>query len=83
MIPLYRDPVFTFRFEEDRLIDCFHLEGVGAGARVAVSRWQAETNHQAGPELARCVVGDSGWVTLSPPLLMRAGGGFVVSVLPD
>jgi len=83
VIPLYRDPVFTFRFEEDRLIDRFHLEGVGSGARVAVSRWQAETNHQAGPELARCVVGDSGWVTLSPPLLMRAGGGFVVSVLPD
>lgn len=82
MIPLYRDPVFTFRFEEDRLIDRFHLEGVGAGLRVTLFRWQADISHQAGPELARCVVGEGGWVTLSPPMVMRAGEGFVVSVQP-
>ena len=36
MIPLHRDPHFTFRFAEARIIRRFHLEGVGAGTRVSV-----------------------------------------------
>ncbi|MBI2807484.1 MAG: Hsp70 family protein [Planctomycetes bacterium] len=36
MLPLYRDPFFTFRFAEDRIIQCFHLEGVETGQRVSV-----------------------------------------------
>ena len=31
MRPLYEDPLFTFRFAEDRIIPRFHLEGVSAG----------------------------------------------------
>ena len=31
MLPLYQDPWFTFRFADDRIISCFHLEGVEAG----------------------------------------------------
>lgn len=83
MIPLYQDPVFTFRFVEDRLIDRFHLADVRAGKKVTVFRWQADAPNQAGPELTRCVVGEGGWVTVCPPLPVRKGGGFVVAVQPD
>ena len=38
MVPLYEDAWFTFRFDEDRLIPRFHLEGVEAGRRVSVFR---------------------------------------------
>ena len=78
MISLYEDPVFTFRFEEDRLVDRFQLEGVPFGALVVVCQWAADAPDGAGPELARWLVGDGGWVTAMPPLLVRAGGGFVV-----
>ena len=36
MLPLYRDPYFTFHFADDRLICRFHLEGVEARRRVTV-----------------------------------------------
>jgi hypothetical protein len=36
MLLLYKDPWFTFRFADDRLIPRFHLEGVQAGQRVTV-----------------------------------------------
>lgn len=36
MVPLYRDPHFTFRFGDDWIIPRFHLEGVEAGVKVAV-----------------------------------------------
>ncbi len=78
MISLYEDPVFTFRFEEDRLVDRFQLEGVPFGVLVVVCQWAADAPDGAGPELARWLVGDGGWVTAMPPLLVRAGGGFVV-----
>src|SRR5262249_27025664 len=37
MIPLQRDPHFTFRFAEDRAIPRLHLEGAEAGRRVSVA----------------------------------------------
>ena len=48
MIPLYHDPHFTFRFEDDRLIPRFHLEGVGAGRRVNVYRIDPATGERLG-----------------------------------
>jgi hypothetical protein len=33
MLPLYRDPHFTFRFADDRIIPRFHLEAADAGRR--------------------------------------------------
>jgi hypothetical protein len=38
MISLYKDPCFTFRFAEDRIIPRPHLEGVEAGGRCPSSR---------------------------------------------
>ena len=35
MIPIHRDSWFTFRFGDDRIIPCFHLEGVEAGKPVS------------------------------------------------
>jgi hypothetical protein len=76
MVPLHRDPHFTFRFTEDRIVPRFHLEGVGAGRRVDVFRIDPATGGRSGL-LAAVVVGDGGWVDLSEPILVRAGGGFV------
>lgn len=36
MLPLYRDPHFTFRFAEDRVIPRFHLDGGEPGTSVSV-----------------------------------------------
>src|SRR5262245_29719311 len=36
MLRLYQDPNFAFRFDDDRIIPRFHLEGVKAGRRVSV-----------------------------------------------
>jgi len=36
MLPLYEGPRFTFRFDDDRLIPHFHLEGVETGRRASV-----------------------------------------------
>ena len=44
MIPLHRDPHYTFRFADDRLVPRFHLEGVEAGVRVSVIRTDPATD---------------------------------------
>jgi len=36
MLPLYRDPHYSFRFADDRIIPRLHLEGIDAGVRVSV-----------------------------------------------
>lgn len=46
MIPLYRDPCFTFRFADDRRIPRFHLEGVQAGRRVEVIKIEPGTGER-------------------------------------
>lgn len=71
MIPLHRDPAFTFRFADDRLIDRVHLDGVAAGTPVTV------TDLRTGQLLANAEAGPGGWVPLDPPLVVRAGEGFV------
>jgi hypothetical protein len=76
MIPLHRDPHFTFRFTDDRLIPRFHLESVEAGTPVSVFAINPESGERLGL-LATAVVGDGGWVDLPEPLVVRAGGGFV------
>ena len=76
MLPLYRDPHFTFRFADDRIIPRFHLEGVESGRRASVFQIDPATGGRLG-RIATAVVGDGGWVDLPEPILARAGGGFV------
>lgn len=76
MLPLYRDPHFTFRFVEDRLVDRFHLDDVEPGTPVYVFDLNPATGERREP-IAEAVAGDDGWVTLSEALLVRAGSGFV------
>lgn len=80
MLPLHRDPHFTFRFADDRIIPRFHLEGVEAGVKVSVYRLDLATG---GPLelLATATVGDNGWVDLAEPIIVRVGTGFVA--VPD
>jgi hypothetical protein len=77
MLPLYHDPHFTFRFADDRIIPRFHLEGVEAGRRVAVSRLDPVTGGRR-DRIATATTGDGGWVDLAEPIIVRAGDGFVV-----
>jgi hypothetical protein len=76
MQPLYRDPHFTFRFAEDRLIPRFRLEGVEAGRRVEVFEIDAGTGERLGL-LATATVGAGGWVDLAEPIIVRAGAAFI------
>lgn len=76
MTPLHRDPHFTFRFAEDRLIPRFHLDGIEPGRRVTVYRLDSKTGGPA-DLLIRAVAGGGGWVDLPEPLVVQAGGGFV------
>jgi hypothetical protein len=76
MLPLYQDPSFTFRFAEDRIIPRFHLEGVEAGRRVSVFKFDPGTGERL-LLLATATVGEGGWVDLTEPIIMRAGEGFV------
>jgi hypothetical protein len=69
---LYRDPEFTFRFADDRLVGRFHLTEVAVGTRVRVRHWPS------GEELACGVVDKDGWVELASALTVRAGEGFTV-----
>jgi hypothetical protein len=80
MTPLHRDPHFTFRFTDDRLIPRFHLDGVEVGRRVSVFRLDPESEVRRGL-IATATVGEGGWVELPEPLVVRAGGGFVA--VPD
>jgi hypothetical protein len=66
MLPLYRDPWFTFRFADDRIIPRFHLEDVLPGTHVSVIKINAETGERLGL-LATATVGDGGWVDLPRP----------------
>lgn len=79
MIPLYDDPHFTFRFADDRIIPRFHLEGVPVGRRVSVFKIDPGTGERLGL-LATATVGESGWVDLNEPILVRAGDAFVAVV---
>lgn len=81
MTPLHREPGFTFRFGDDRLIPRFHLEGVADDHRVTVFALDPNTGERRGV-LAKATVGDGGWVTLTEPLVVRAGGGFVAVPAP-
>jgi len=76
MLPLYRDPHFTFRFAEDRLVGRFHMDGVAPGTLVSVFALDPTTGGRRGL-IVEAVGGDGGWVDLSEPLVVRAGGGFV------
>ena len=76
MMRLYEDPHFTFRFADDRLIPRFHLEGVEAGRRVSVFKFDPGTGERLGL-LATATVGDGGWVDLPEPIIVRAGEAFV------
>ena len=76
MTPLYRDPHFTFRFADDRIVPRFHLDGVRPGTAVAVFAIDLATGGR-GAMIAAAVAGDGGWVDLSEPIVVRAGGGFV------
>lgn len=82
MLPLYRDPHFTFRFAADRLIPRFHLEGVEAGLRVDVFRTDPATGERLGL-LTTGVVGDGGWVDVNEPITVRAGDAFVAVVVRE
>lgn len=48
MLPLYQDPWFTFRFNDDRIIPRFHLEGVEARRRVSVFKIDPGTAERLG-----------------------------------
>jgi hypothetical protein len=76
MLPLYRDPHFTFQFADDRIISRFHLDGIEAGRRVKVHKMDP-TGEPLGI-LAIATVGVGGWVDLAEPIIVRAGEGFVV-----
>lgn len=76
MIPLYGDAHFTFRFAEDRLVPRFHLAEVAPGTRVTVFALDPAAG-QPRERLAEARCDHEGWVNLTEPLLVRAGGGFV------
>lgn len=76
MLPLYHDPHFTFRFDDDRIIPRFHLEGVEAGRRVAVYMIDPDSGERLGL-LATATVGEGGWVDLPEPITVRAGKAFI------
>jgi hypothetical protein len=76
VLPLYQDPLFTFRFADDRIIPRFHLEGVEAGRRVSVFQIDPGTGERLGL-LATAAVGKGGWVNLPEPIIVRAGDAFV------
>jgi hypothetical protein len=77
VLPLYQDHWFTFRFDDDRIIPRFHLEGVLAGQRVSVFRIDPGTGERLGM-LATATVGEGGWVDLAEPIIVKAGEAFVV-----
>lgn len=81
MIPLHHESHFTFRFGDDRIIPRFHLEGVEAGRRISVIKIEANTGERLGL-LTSATVGEAGWVSLTEPILVRAGDAFI-AVLED
>ena len=80
MLPLYHEPHFTFRFGDGRIIPRFHLEGVGAGRRVAVYKidldsgefaWQVPLGEY--PELAAKGLRDTGSQNYGGPVVTAGG----------
>lgn len=82
MIPLHRDPHFTFRFADDRIIPRFHLEGVETGQRISVFKLDPATGGRLGL-IDTATVGDGGWVDLPEPIIVRAGEGFIAVPVED
>ncbi|MBY0527481.1 MAG: hypothetical protein K2R98_29060 [Gemmataceae bacterium] len=82
MVPLHKDPFFTFRFAEDRLIPRFHLEGVASSRRVQVYAANPKTLEPI-RLLATALVREEGWVDLAEALIVRAGEVFVVIPTDD
>jgi hypothetical protein len=76
VLPLYRDPCFTFHFAEDRIIPRFHLEGVVSGRTVSVFKVDPASGQRL-DLLATALVGDGGWVELTTPITVRAGDTFI------
>jgi hypothetical protein len=76
MTPLYEDPWYTFRFEDDRIIPRFHLEGVPTGQKVFVFKIDPLTGERLSL-LATGIVGDGRWVDLAEPITVRAGEAFI------
>jgi hypothetical protein len=76
MTPLYRDPWYTFRFDDDRIIPRIHLEGIEARRQVSVFKIDSQTGQRLGL-LATAIVGDDGWVDLTEPIILRAGEAFI------
>ena len=76
MTPLYEDPHFTFRFEEDRIIPRFHLEGIEAGRWVNVFKIDPQTGERLGL-LATATEGEGGWVKMTEPIIVRGGKAFL------
>ncbi len=79
MLPLYRDPHFTFRFQDDRIISRIHLEGIAAGTAILIFTIDPLTEEKL-QQLATATVGEGGWVDLPEPLVVRAGGAFIAVV---
>lgn len=77
MLPLYEDPHFTFRFTEDRLIPCFHLDGVESGRPVSVFKIDPGSGERLGL-LATATAGAGGRVDLKKSIIVRAGEAFIV-----
>jgi hypothetical protein len=76
MILLHRDRHFTFRFGDAQIIPRFHLDGVAAGVRVSVFRFDPATEMRLGL-LTTATVGEGGWVDLPEPLFVTSRAGFV------
>jgi putative acetyltransferase len=76
MLTLHRDPWFTFRFADDRIVPRFHLEGVFPGSQVSVIKLAPESVERLSL-LATATVGEGGWVNLPQPITMKAGEGFI------
>jgi hypothetical protein len=74
--PLYRDPCFTFRFADDRIIPRFRLEEMVSGRRVSVYKVDPVTGRRL-DLLATALVGNGGWVDLTTPITVRAGDTFI------
>jgi hypothetical protein len=81
MLPLYRDPHFTFHFAEDRLVDRFHLDGIEAGRQVTVFMTEP-AGGERGVLIAKATVGEGGWVDLPEPIVVRAGEAFIAVPTP-
>jgi hypothetical protein len=76
MTPINRDPWYTFRFEDDRVIPRFHLDGVDVGRQVSVVKIDPDTGEQLGL-LATATVGEGGWVNLAEPITVKVGDAFL------